>query len=114
MATGWSGDWLPVVMAQLLLVSFVLPFAPTPGGSGARELGLAALLSGYVPEGKLLGGLIIYTALSHWLPLIAGAFFCGRQLWQEMVRHDEGQKATDRGRYAEARVSARRRTRAVL
>jgi glycosyltransferase 2 family protein len=114
MATGWSGDWLPVVIAQLLLVSFVLPFAPTPGGSGARELGLAALLSGYVPEGKLLGGLIIYTALSHWLPLIAGAFFCGRQLWQEMVRHDEGQKATDRGRYAEARVSARRRTRAVL
>src|SRR5215212_4143366 len=27
-AVGWSGDWLPVVRAQLLLVSFVLPFAP--------------------------------------------------------------------------------------
>jgi glycosyltransferase 2 family protein len=35
MAVGWSGDWLPVVVAQLLLASFILPFAPTPG-AGAR------------------------------------------------------------------------------
>jgi uncharacterized protein (TIRG00374 family) len=114
MATGWSGDWLPVVVAQLLLVSFVLPLAPTPGGSGARELGLAALLSGYVPEGKLLSGLIVYTALSHWLPLIVGAFFAGRQLWPGIVRHGEGRKAADQRSYSEARVPTRCRTRAVL
>jgi uncharacterized protein (TIRG00374 family) len=116
MAAGWSGDWIPVIMAQLLLVSFVLPFAPTPGGSGARELGLAALLSGYVPEEKLLGGLIVYTGLSHWLPLVVGAFFAGRQLWQGLVRHDEGQKAADQRSYIGARIPAptRRRTRTVL
>jgi glycosyltransferase 2 family protein len=102
MAAGWTGDWLPVVVAQLLLVTLVLPFAPTPGGSGARELGLAALLSGYVPEGQLLGGLIIYTFLSHWLPLIAGALFAGRQLWHGIVRYGGGRKATDRRGYAEA------------
>jgi glycosyltransferase 2 family protein len=102
MAVGWSGDWLPVIVAQLLLVSFVLPFAPTPGGSGARELGLAALLSGYVPEGALLSGLIVYTALSHWLPLIAGAFFASRQLWQGILRRGEGRKTADSGGYAEA------------
>ena len=86
MAVGWSGNWLPVVVAQLLLVSFILPFAPTPGGGGARELGLAALLTGYVPEGQLLGGLIVHTALSHWLPLIAGAFFAGHELWRGFFR----------------------------
>lgn len=86
MAVGWSGNWLPVVAAQLLLVSFVLPFAPTPGGSGARELGLAALLSGYVPEGQLLSGLIVYTASSHWLPLIASAFFAGHESWRGFLR----------------------------
>jgi len=102
MAAGWSGAWLPVVVAQLLLVTLVLPFAPTPGGGGARELGLATLLSGYVPEGQLLGGLIIHTFLSHWLPLIAGAFFAGRQLWQGVVRYGEGRKATERRGYAEA------------
>jgi uncharacterized membrane protein YbhN (UPF0104 family) len=42
MAVGWSGNWIPVVVAQLLLASFVLPLAPTPGGSGARELLISA------------------------------------------------------------------------
>jgi uncharacterized protein (TIRG00374 family) len=86
MAVGWSGDWIPVVAAQLLLVSFVLPLAPTPGGSGARELGLVALLAGYVPEGQLLSGLAVYTGLTHWLPLIASAFFAGHELWRGVLR----------------------------
>ena len=86
MAVGWSGDWIPVVAAQLLLVSFVLPLVPTPGGGGVRELGLATLLSGHVPEGQLLGGLIVYAALSHWLPLIASAFFAGHELWRGISR----------------------------
>jgi uncharacterized protein (TIRG00374 family) len=112
MAVGWSGDWLPVLVAQLLLVSFVLPFAPTPGGGGARELGLAALLSGYVQEGQLLSGLIVYTALSHWLPLIASAFFAGHELWRGIFRRRR--KAADRRGYAGTPIPARRRTRAVL
>jgi uncharacterized protein (TIRG00374 family) len=93
MTVGWSGDWLPVLVAQLLLVSLVLPFAPTPGGSGARELGLVALLSGYVPEGQLLSALIVYTALSHWLPLIASAFFAGHELWRG--KHNKARPPTD-------------------
>jgi glycosyltransferase 2 family protein len=96
MAVGWSGDWLPVVVAQLLLASFVLPFAPTPGGWGARELGLAALLSGYVPEGQLLSGLVVYTALSHWLPLIASAFFTSHELRRGIFRRSRGQMAVER------------------
>ena len=80
MAAGWSGEWLPVVVAQVLLASFVLPFAPTPGGGGARELGLAVLLSGYVAQGQLLSGLVFHTALSHWLPLVVSAFFIGHEL----------------------------------
>ena len=86
MAVGWSGYWIPVVAAQLLLVSFVLPLVPTPGGGGVRELGMATLLSGHVPEGQLLGGLLVYTALSHWLPLIASAFFAGYELWRGIFR----------------------------
>jgi glycosyltransferase 2 family protein len=116
MAVGWSGDWLPVVVAQLLLASFVLPFAPTPGGSGARELGLAALLSGYVAEGQLLSGLIVHTAFSYWLPLIAGAFFAGHEMWRGLFRRLGEHKAADREGYAQtpAPSLARRRTRAVL
>ena len=83
MAAGWSGDWLPVFVTQLLLFSLVLPLAPTPGGSGVRELGFAALMTASVPEGQLLSGTIVYTGLTHYLPVIVGAFFFGRQLWKE-------------------------------
>ncbi len=102
MAVGWSGDWLPVVVAQLLLASFVLPFAPTPGGGGVRELGLAALLSAYVPEGQLLSGLLVYTALSYWLPLVAGAFFTGQELRRGIFRRNGGQQAVERADHSEA------------
>jgi uncharacterized protein (TIRG00374 family) len=115
MVVGWSGDWIPVVVAQLLLVSFILPLVPTPGGGGVRELGLAALLSSYVPEGQLLSGLIVYTALSHWLPLIASAFFAGHELWRGVFRGG-GRKAAVREGHAETPIPSptRRRTRVVL
>jgi glycosyltransferase 2 family protein len=84
MAVGWSGGWTPVIVAQLLLASFVLPLAPTPGGSGARELGLAALLSAHVPEGQLLSGIVVYSGLTYYLPVVVGALFAGSQLWLQL------------------------------
>jgi glycosyltransferase 2 family protein len=96
MATGWSGDWVPVIVAQLLLFSLVLPLAPTPGGSGAREFGFAALMTTYVPGEQLLSGTIVYTCLAHYLPVLVGAFFAGRQLWQGSAAMTSGrQKAAD-------------------
>jgi uncharacterized protein (TIRG00374 family) len=86
MAVGWSGDWGPVVVAQLFLVSFVLPLVPTPGGSGARELGLAVLLSPHVPQEHLLSGIIVYTGLTHWMPVIVAAFFAGHQSIPSLAR----------------------------
>jgi uncharacterized protein (TIRG00374 family) len=116
MTVGWSGNWIPVIIAQLLLVSFVLPLAPTPGGSGARELGLVALLSGYVPEGQLLSGLIVYTGLTHWLPVTVAAFFVGHQLWPGIVRQGSGRKDADKSGYAKTRIGTptRPRTPTVL
>jgi uncharacterized protein (TIRG00374 family) len=115
MAVGWSGDWIPVVVAQLLLVSFILPLAPTPGGSGARELGLGVLLSTHVPEGQLLSGLIVYSGLTHWLPVTVAAFFVGHELWRGSYRGGGG-KATDREDLAgtPAPASARPRTPTIL
>jgi glycosyltransferase 2 family protein len=104
MAVGWSGDLLPVVVAQLLLVSLVLPLVPTPGGGGVRELGLMALLSGYVPEEQLLGGLIVYTVVSHWLPLMVAAVFAGHELWRG-VFYGGGPKAASREGNAETPAS---------
>ena len=87
MAGGYSGNWIPIVVAQLLLISFVLPVAPTPGGSGAAELGFAALISSHVSGNFLSSGVIIYAGLTHYLPVIVGAFFVGMYLWREAAEH---------------------------
>ena len=78
-----------------------------------RELGLATLLSGHVPEGQLLGGLVVYAALSHWLPLIASAFFAGHELWRGIFRG--GERKAAEGHVGRPIASpARRRTPTVL
>ena len=39
-------------------------------------------MTAYVPGEQLLSGTIVYTGLAHYLPVIVGAFFAGRHLWQ--------------------------------
>ena len=85
-AAGYTGDWVPIVVAQLLLVSFVLPFAPTPGGSGAVELGFTALVAAYAPATVVLSGVIIYSGLTHYLPTLVGGIFTGRQIFRSVNR----------------------------
>ena len=116
MAVGWSGGWTSVIVAQLLLASLILPLAPTPGGSGARELGLAALLSAHVPEAQLSSGIVVYTGLTYCLPLAVGALFAGRQLWREIFLRGKTWKVADQRGPGEAPTPApaRRRTRALL
>lgn len=89
MAAGYTGDWVPVVVAQLLLVTFVLPLAPTPGGSGAAELGFTALVGAHASEVVLLSGVIIYAGLTHYLPTMVGGLLTGRQLWRSPDRRGE-------------------------
>jgi uncharacterized membrane protein YbhN (UPF0104 family) len=105
-----------VIVAQLLLASLILPLAPTPGGSGARELGLAALLSAHVPEAQLAGGIVVYTGLTYCLPVAVGALFAGRQLWRETFLRGKTWKVADQRGCGEAPtpVPAHRRTRALL
>lgn len=91
-AAGYTGDWVPVVVAQLLLVTFVLPLAPTPGGSGASELGFTALVGAHAPEAIVLSGVIIYAGLTHYLPTAVGGLLTGRQLWGS-PRPDENRDA---------------------
>ena len=87
MAAGWSGDWVAVIVAQMVLITFVLSLAPTPGASGAAELGFAALVAPHVPGGVLLSGVLIWRGLTHFFQTVVGAFFAGRQLGEGIV-HD--------------------------
>ncbi|WP_273845659.1 lysylphosphatidylglycerol synthase transmembrane domain-containing protein [Rubrobacter calidifluminis] len=77
MAAGWEGNWLPVIVAQMIITSFVIPLTPTPGGSGGAELSFAALISPLVQPAMLLSGVLIWRGLTYFLLLLAGAFFVG-------------------------------------
>lgn len=92
MAAGWSGEsWTPVLASMLVLYA-VLPFAPTPGGSGAAELGFAALMSFYVSNSALLGGVLLWRILSYNLPMVIGAFFLGRHAGSTVGLPDRAKK----------------------
>lgn len=73
-----SDSWLAVIIAQTVLISFVLSLAPTPGASGAAELGFVSFVSPYVATG-VLSGALIWRVLTHFLQTIIGAYFVGRQ-----------------------------------
>lgn len=78
MAGGWNGNPLEAMAAQFV-VYLLLPLSPTPGGSGAAELGFAALV-GSGSGGSLLAGIMIWRSLSYYLPMVIGAFFVGRDI----------------------------------
>lgn len=74
LAMGIELDFVLVIIIQVLIF-FVLPFLPTPGGSGAAELGFASLFSFFVPEhllGIYVGG---WRLLTFYVNIIIGAFF---------------------------------------
>lgn len=85
MAAGWSGQhWFAVYTAQYILF-MVIPFAPTPGNSGAAEIAFVALMSAYVGHGALLGGVLIWRFLNHYSELVTGALLAGRSVWDDVA-----------------------------
>lgn len=95
LAMGIELDFLLVVIIQVLIF-FVLPFLPTPGGSGAAELGFVSLFSFFVPEhllGIYVGGWRLFT---FYINILIGAFLSLIELrrWaqQEKVLKHDGNK----------------------
>ena len=91
-SAGWDGSgWFGVYVAQFLLF-LVIPFAPTPGNSGAAEVAFVALMSAYVSQADLLGGVLIWRVLNHYSEIILGAFLAGSTVQEdiEVARQEFG------------------------
>ena len=97
LAAGWSGEnWLVVFAVQFALY-FVIPFAPTPGNSGAAEVAFVALMSGYVPHEALLGGVLIWRFFNHYSELVIGAFLAGPHISEDIRIAKEEFSSDDSG-----------------
>ncbi|MGE4413097.1 MAG: YbhN family protein, partial [Candidatus Caldatribacteriota bacterium] len=78
-----------LVIALQVLIFFLLPFLPTPGGSGAAEVGFASLFSFFVPAhllGIYVGGWRLFT---FYLNMLIGALLSLNLLKDWIVKKDD-------------------------
>lgn len=78
-----------LVIALQVLIFFLLPFLPTPGGSGAAEVGFASLFSFFVPAhllGIYVGGWRLFT---FYLNMLIGALLSLNLLKDWLVKKED-------------------------
>ncbi len=78
-ALGLPADFIEVLVSQVV-VSFLLYFAPTPGGAGAAEAISAAVMQVYVPDAFLPAYTIIWRFTMSYATVIFGTFVFYRLL----------------------------------
>jgi len=72
-ALGIEANLVDILMIQTA-ISFLLYFAPTPGGAGAAEALAAALMSVYVPRALLAVYMLLWRATVSYGTVIVGSF----------------------------------------
>lgn len=85
MAAGWSGEGWPQVFLVQFLIYLLIPLSPTPGNSGGAEIAFATLAAAYVSPGVLVGGVLIWRLLNHYLMIVVGGYFAGRGAPQDLT-----------------------------
>ncbi|MGB3682153.1 MAG: lysylphosphatidylglycerol synthase transmembrane domain-containing protein [Rubrobacteraceae bacterium] len=85
MAAGWSGEGWPQVFLVQFLIYLLIPLSPTPGNSGGAEVAFATLAAAYVAPGTLVGGVLTWRLLNHYLMIVVGGFFAGRGAPQDLA-----------------------------
>jgi hypothetical protein len=70
-ALGLHADFVEVLVSQVV-VTFLLYFAPTPGGAGAAEAISAAVMQVYVPDAFLPAYTIIWRFTMSYATVIFG------------------------------------------
>ncbi len=86
-ALGIEAPFFEVLLLQTL-ISFLLYFAPTPGGSGLAELLSAAVMSIYVPRVLIPSYILLWRVLVSYLTVVFGSAVFWR--WLKLAEEGEG------------------------
>ncbi len=81
---GVKVDW-PLIMGRMIVLNFLLYFAPTPGGSGVAEGGFVFLFNSYVPAGTVGALAVAWRILAEYMPFLAGMYFTLKAFGAQMV-----------------------------
>ena len=82
------------VMARQLVLWLVLSISPTPGSSGAAELGVPAFLGDLTGLAYMAGVVIIWRTVTYFIYLVAGAFILP-EWWMRTQRRVQNAKNQD-------------------
>jgi len=91
-ALGLHANFFDVLIVQVI-VSFLLYFAPTPGGAGAAEALSAAVMQVYVPSALLPAYTIIWRFTMSYATVIFGTFVFYRLLHGRLEDASEAREA---------------------
>ena len=76
---GWEGSFTTLIFRMFLLFCLV-PASPTPGGSGAVEVGFTMLLVSIVPAHLIGLVVLVWRALTYYFTLAAGSLVIAKLL----------------------------------
>ena len=87
-ALGIPADFTDILLVQTL-ISFLLYFAPTPGGSGLAELTSAAVMSIYVPREMTPSYTLIWRFINSYATVIVGSLIFWYWLRRGLIGREE-------------------------
>jgi hypothetical protein len=93
-ALGLPAHFMDVLVVQVI-ITFLVYFAPTPGGAGAAEALSAALMQIYVPTALLPAYTIIWRFTSSYATVIFGSYVFYRLLHGRLDEAEERAAASD-------------------
>jgi glycosyltransferase 2 family protein len=85
---GIPADFTDILLLQIL-ISFLLYFAPTPGGSGLAELTSAAVMSIYVPRELTPSYTLIWRFINSYATVIVGSLIFWYWLRRGLIGREE-------------------------
>jgi len=85
---GIPADFTDILLVQTL-ISFLLYFAPTPGGSGLAELTSAAVMSIYVPREMTPSYTLIWRFINSYATVIVGSLIFWYLLRRGLIGREE-------------------------
>jgi glycosyltransferase 2 family protein len=85
---GIPADFTDILLLQTL-ISFLLYFAPTPGGSGLAELTSAAVMSIYVPRELTPSYTLIWRFINSYATVIVGSLIFYYWLRRGLIGREE-------------------------
>ncbi|MCI5837254.1 MAG: flippase-like domain-containing protein [Veillonellaceae bacterium] len=93
--SGEAANWL-FLLGRMIVLNFMLYFAPTPGGTGIAEGFFVILFKGYVPKGTVGILAVLWRMIAEYLPFFLGMYFILTLFGKKYLLGKQTEETSDR------------------